>query len=342
MSVWFRVDASQHIGVGHLMRSLALAQAMDEQGVDITFVVRAETHPLCLSRHDWVGKIIIIPQHIPMHQEPKWLSELDSFQSAEVLVLDGYQFDAKYREQIRQLPPRFVVFDDTNDSGELFADVVINTTDEALNLGYEITAPDADCCLGAQFRILRREFMVLPSNRWEQRHSLSIVMGGSDVKNVTIALLKGLEVVSFEGPVRVMTGAAYPHHDELTNFLGQTSLAVQHLPNCQQVAETFCSSRLVISAAGSSQFELLACSTPAILLIVANNQIPATNDAVNQKWCTSINIQNDLNVEALVSQLIELWNDDARLREMSDKAGKIADNNLTNGQALLEVIFKGG
>jgi len=50
MSVCFRVDANSHIGVGHLMRCLALAQALDEQMVEVYFFIRQSTRENCLSR----------------------------------------------------------------------------------------------------------------------------------------------------------------------------------------------------------------------------------------------------------------------------------------------------
>jgi UDP-2,4-diacetamido-2,4,6-trideoxy-beta-L-altropyranose hydrolase len=40
MNTVFSVDASSEIGTGHVLRCLALSQALREQGGDVTFVTR--------------------------------------------------------------------------------------------------------------------------------------------------------------------------------------------------------------------------------------------------------------------------------------------------------------
>ncbi|UAA39498.1 UDP-2,4-diacetamido-2,4,6-trideoxy-beta-L-altropyranose hydrolase [Paraneptunicella aestuarii] len=340
MTVLIRVDASRHIGVGHLMRCLALAQALDECHVEVTFIIRAETRPICLSRHDWVGQTLVIPEHITLEEESAWIKAQEL--EACLLILDGYQFDEHYRLAIKQtLGLPLVLFDDTNSSGMLHADIVINSAPEARNLGYEKTAPDAILCLGEEYRVLRREFTVLPDTSWSQRHTLTLVFGGSDVANLTIRLLQALESTDLECPIRVMTGAAYPFNDELQHVIADSRFAIQHMPNCQQVAEVFCHSRLVVSAAGSSQYELQACETPAILVVVADNQFPATDSAVKQGWCQMFDLRElgntSQNLQSIANDVTKLWQDNEALQLMHKKA---RESRINDGTALLDILLK--
>lgn len=342
MKVWFRVDASSEMGIGHLMRCLALAQLLDEVGIEVCFYVKDETRAIALSRHDWIGKIQVVPDSLTYTQEIDWIASQCGFDEVSAFVLDGYQFSAEYRETLKHVlskKARLVLFDDTNNSGPLFADVVINSADNADLLNYKQTAPDALLCLGTDYRVLRREFSILPQHAFLRRNSLSIMRGGSDVNNLSIQILKGLDEVGFDGPIRVLTGAAYPNNQELDALIKSSSLTIQHLPNCQQVAEVFCSSRLAISAAGSSQFELLACSTPSILLTVADNQIPATRAAVEQGWCQSLDAQAGLVTESLIKQIDALWYDESLLEQMSLRAKNIADLGKINEQALIDAVL---
>lgn len=332
--VYFRVNAGKQIGLGHLMRcqalAQALAQALDEQGVDCLFLVNPEAEPFCRSRHDWVGRIQIIPTDLEIQQEPAWIAAFLNARSTEALVLDGYQFSADYRAALKQNHIPLVLFDDNNDSGPLHGDMVINGASNAAALQYDLTAPQAELCLGAEYRILRQEFIVKPEVSWSKRNSLTLVFGGSDVLGLTLNILRELDKRQVTFPVRVMTGAAYSQHQQLNSLIHQSHLAIQHLADCQQVADIFCHSRLVVSAAGGTQFELLACHTPSVLIAVAENQLNATEQAAGQGWCEWKNFTVEQNITGLVDRLCELWGDEKRLSEMHQKTRLYADLDGAN------------
>lgn len=353
MSVCFRVDANSRIGVGHLMRCLALSQVLDEQMVEVYFFIRQSTRANCLSRYDWTGRLCLIPDSISQENEPEWIFQQLQKHNASLLVLDGYQFHHSYRQQLRALLKQqaipLVLFDDTNSdlcpNGLLHADVVINTAPEAELLNYQATAPGAKLCLGSKYRLLRQEFYVQEPIPWKRRHSLTIVMGGSDVNNLTIPILTALDAVGFNNPVRVLTGSAYPFSEALKHTIATSALTIQHLPDCQTVAEVFSHSKLVLSAAGSSQFELLACGTPAILTVVADNQIPATLAAQQQGWCemrdcretTTLNTKQ--HTRFLAERVQALWQQTGELKAMFEMAQQLQNAQLQSRYALPERLL---
>lgn len=323
--VCFRVDASSSIGLGHLMRCLALAQALSQQNIQCVFFIRSGSAEYCKARHDWVGQLKLIPDDISLEQENQWLQQELKLLQPWALVLDGYQFNQEYRADLARFGIPLVLFDDNNDSGQLYADMVLNASSNAQSLGYEQTAGNAILCLGDNYRILRQEFIHKPDIHWQQRNSLTLIFGGSDVLGLTLPLLNALQQRGVDFPIRVITGAAYPHTEQLVEFVRSSALPIQHLPDCQQVAEVFSYSRLVVSAAGGSQFELLACETPAVLVAVAANQLNATKQAAQQGWCEWQDCTAGLKVDALATQVLELWRDEIHLKYMSQQAEKFAD-----------------
>ena len=91
--------------------------------------------------------------------------------------------------------------------------------------------------------------------------------------------------------------------------------------------------RLAIAAAGGSQFELAACLTPSVLLVVADNQVNATQQAATQGWCESWDARVKPDLTALVSRIVSLWENDAELATMHQKAQAHAET-----QGALELL----
>ncbi|GGD72426.1 UDP-2,4-diacetamido-2,4,6-trideoxy-beta-L-altropyranose hydrolase [Lacimicrobium alkaliphilum] len=324
--VLFRTDGNTQMGLGHLMRCLALAQQLDAGKVEVIFAVRQATVAFCLSRHDWVGSVIIVPD-CSLQQEVLWLQQQPEFNQADWLILDGYQFDSDYRQALKATAKPLALFDDNNNSGPLYADLVINGASHALQLGYTETAPGATYCLGEQYRVLRREFSLVEPLPFSERKDLVISFGGSDPLDITLRLLKEVEQLKADMPIRVITGAAYDRLEELEVYLQHTVLNIQHLHNHQQMADCFGWARLAISAAGGSQFELLACATPSLLVIVAENQRQASLQASQQGWCQVTDMTREQDISSLAKMALELWHQPQKLLAKHQKAAQIADTN---------------
>lgn len=325
----FRVDASDQIGLGHMMRCIALAEALLAYKQKIVFAVNQKTKTQFGKRLKAFGDTQIVPATISHHQEAAWLKVLCDSLASRALVLDGYQFERGYRRELSASNVPLILFDDMNNSGELYADMVINGAGSADTLGYTKTAANAVLCLKDNYRVLRSEFSKHPEVSWPQRQGLCIVMGGSDPANLTLPLLTSLLESGFSAPVTVVTGAAYPHVQAMNEFLSchATFLGTRltHLHNCENMAQVFSHARLVISAAGSSQFELAACNTPAILLVIADNQIKATVHAEQQGWCQALDMRAEGAVEVVTRRALELWSNEKQLKHMHQTSKEHAD-----------------
>ena len=328
--VLFRVDASAKVGLGHLMRCLALAQCMVGQGIDVTFAIRQSSYPFCKDRKDWVGSIYVLPNSQPLY-ESELLVRYVNEHKFDWVVLDGYGFSSIFRKALSLGNAKLAVFDDENNSGSLYADLVINAAGQVVETAYSKTAPSAILCLGERYRLLRSEFSQVRPIPWEQRHFLTLVFGGSDPTNMTIPLLLALEksftdktLLSYSA-IKVLTGPAYPQLDALEQVLVGLTIDVEHHHDASNLSSIFNQSRLVVSAAGGTQYELLACHTPAVLAIIADNQKPATLYAQQQGWCCVV--ENESNAVGKLCDLTKsLCCDPDALYAMHRKAALYADS----------------
>ena len=323
-AVLFCTGGSSETGIGHIMRCQALAQAAGEQGLDSLFVVNEAARQFILARYDWTGQLILAAE-----TEQALVSQITALaaeHAAVAIVLDGYGFSESLLRNVSHPGTPLVLLDDLRQPGFQYADILCNPAGEVWREAYTEANPTAMLCLGARYRLLRREFSVTQPLPINQRFSLTINMGGSDPAGLTLPVLEALTAALPDAPFRVVTGPgmAADALDALTRFIGESNSAIQHVHNCQDMADLWINARLAVVAAGGSQFELAACLTPSVLLTVAANQRQASDEAAGQGWCEVMDAEDNLDLAALTARVKALWQDENRLDDMSRSASEVA------------------
>jgi UDP-2,4-diacetamido-2,4,6-trideoxy-beta-L-altropyranose hydrolase len=318
---------------------------MQSQGMSSHFWVNPEALALCESRADWVGNVYPIDKHLTELAELAKIVEFCQRQQIQAIVVDGYHFTQGYRKALKSLGLVVLCFDDTNSAGQLWADIIINGAGNAATLGYEHSNPNATLCLGESYRVMRSEFSASQTSPFAQRDELLITLGGSDPLGLTLPLLRSLEQSGFNGKLTVVTGAANQQVEQIHDFTQNSSLSIQHLHDCQAMAKQMQQARLTLAAAGGSQFELQACGCPSVLMVVAENQLNATLEAVNQDWCCWYDCRALATPEAtqrlidqLVAQVHVLWSSDLNLQQWHQNALNTADMN--GAQRVVNTLLK--
>ena len=216
MKVALRVDASLDIGIGHVMRCLALADALRDRGAVCTFVCREfpgnlidvirrhnhQVHPLPL-----VAPAVDLTNNAPLCHAAwlgvDWRDDVRQMQSAlgedlfDWIVVDHYGIDALWERSMRPRCRSLMVIDDITDR--------MHDCDVLLNQNLGRTAADYDgltpfgcrVCAGSEYALLRPEFKALRAFSLRRRaipclDRLLITMGGVDKDNVTGSVLDAL------------------------------------------------------------------------------------------------------------------------------------------------------
>lgn len=363
MQLFIRAEGNPSVGLGHIMRCYAFAETCQAFDIPVTFLCSKETSEFLKSRHGFTSTITMIESESGFTKHLNRDSQCEEFanslvntvpelvKAGAVLLLDGYQFSHAYQSTLKKLGVKFAYFDDINEfykneQGKHLqhqADVLINGAESAFSLHYETNALQTRLCLGNDYLLLRREFHHLVPTPFSQRHSLLINFGGADANNYTTQLLLALHHAGFSSPVRVVTGAAFKHlallNQCLQNDLAASSMPVQHIHDAQEMASLMQHSKLAVCAAGGTQFELLACATPSILVVVAQNQAPATQHAVKQNWCDICEWQDAVDIEGLAQQIITLWQDEVNLQSKFEHAVQQQEKmTFTGAENILNIL----
>ncbi|MFT5543153.1 MAG: UDP-2,4-diacetamido-2,4,6-trideoxy-beta-L-altropyranose hydrolase [Glaciecola sp.] len=374
IQLFFRVEGNEHIGLGHLMRCFALSQAARRAHIDVVFICNQASKEFLLSRHQWQGQIVVINDsrwndttaldavnernNRDIDFIAKCMLEFSSKESPknrQMLVLDGYQFDHSYQNVLFKSKILFAYLDDINtflqNNKNHEADIIINGAGAAKQLGYEKNAPNSIQCLGPQYLLLRPEFMNLPLIPIVERHSLLICFGGADAQNYTVKMLCALSQLKFQHPVRVVTGAAYKGQKNLMeciqdgwlayeNVRQQISMPIQYIHDAQDMSDIMLHSRLSVSAAGGTQFELMRCYTPSFLVVVADNQMPAALQSSKEGWCCTSDWRHKSDYIGLAKQIIIEYDDTDSLMAKQQKAYKCLQPDAHSGANNVLDVFK--
>lgn len=305
----FRADAGAEIGVGHAMRSIALACEAQAMGYQCSFL--SIDLPLAVRWEAEQAGILVVDLHCDRgsHQDASAVLQEDP----DVVSVDGYWCSNKYLSSLLGDCRAVLLVDDLGrDTAPV--DVIINQNPWARASLYPHT--DAKLLLGLDYALLRpatRTLIGTAGNRRE-RSGVVVSMGGSDVGSATLAVTESL-VAEAVGPVRVCSGMLGTElMDTVVRRWGESGT---ELIESGQLAFALSQASLAIIGAGSTIWEAAAMGTPSLALVVASNQAPVLSSDVVRQFSRSVDIRGGLRSDDIAATAAELLADPAVLQQMS-------------------------
>lgn len=261
--LFFRVDGSTQIGLGHLVRCQALA-AMLSDIFEINFYCKLIPDVIQKQIRDSDFNITLIDDEKQF---------FDKLKLDHIVVIDGYQFDKEYQKKVKKRCKSLVCIDDlVNDFS--YADVIINQSPGIHETDYQVT-DSTIIATGPEFAMLRPSFLNKEKKFAEpgQRNSLLICFGGSDVKNHTERVLnEAIHFNQFE-KITIITGIAYQNENKLLDKYGGTKGVVFfHNVDEKKMAELMVESDVAIVPASGILYEAFATKNIIISGMYVDNQ----------------------------------------------------------------------
>jgi len=278
----FRCDAGGVIGVGHLVRCVALAEELVARGARVTFLGDLTALP-------WVRRQLDdrnLPV-LPAPQSPQALADLVVDLGLSAVVLDGYHLDPGCGAAIRARGTAVLALVDGSFGAEQEADLYLDQ-----NLGAQRLpgiAAQAQMLAGLEYVLLRdvvrdRRPLVMPSGVASGSSSIPsastssvsepsvlAVFGGTDPYDAAVTVVPLL--LAGGKPVMVTAVAARPEVAEALHTLPtRPGQHVQAVPPVDDLPALVRQVDLVVSASGSSVWELLCLGAPTALVCVTPNQ----------------------------------------------------------------------
>ena len=326
-----RADASTGIGVGHVMRSMALAQAWQQDGGVAFFAAAEMPAPLAQRLVSSGLRVEEVAGQPGSADDLHHTVALASANGAGCVVADGYAFGATWQRGVKDAGLALVVIDDYGHAGPYCADVVLNQNLAADSALYREREPGTRLLLGSPYTLLRSEFTTF---RGETRgvpsagRRILVTLGGSDPENVTLEVVRALATIT--GPaleVRILAGGSYPHLAELKSALAAAPDTWEIVVDSAQMPEQMRWADLAISAAGSTSWELAFMQVPMILIVAAENQREIGRRLAEAGAAVNLGPLETLRGTAIAEAVTALLPDHERRRRMVENGRAVCDGH---------------
>lgn len=322
-SIVIRVDADQHMGIGHVMRCLAFGQYARDQGTEVAFLTRCPPHIEARLRAEHFEVQVLSPQPLRNNDYFERLEALCTERSAQWVLLDGYQFGESCHQSLRGLTSHLAVFDDTASLPFYDVDLIINQNLRSERLNYR-TPADTRLLLGVKYAQLRQEFRAhlnWSRPRKERATRLLVTVGGGDIRRPILKILDALLTVAPALEVTLVCGAAGETINEITAHAATRIHECRLMHSPDDMAQLMAQADVAITASGSTLWETAFMELPSITLILAENQREVGEGMQAADATESLGWHEQVTSDQIARALEDLLHD-APLRDRMRAAGR--------------------
>ena len=327
---YIRIDVNNHIGMGHAMRCLSIADALKQLGEEIIFITADDNGKALIEDRGY--EIACLNQRWDEpEQELEKLVSYVQINSGKCILVDKYEVTERYLKELQKVI-KVVYIDDLN-KFIYPCDALISYANYYEKFQYEKQyEKDVKLLLGPRYVPLRKEY----SNRKEKKitdrgNHVVFLSGGTDNYGVALAFLKELNKQQVLGTyqIRIICGAF--HKDiEVIQKMAKNHENIEVLVQVKDMWNYMEWADIAISAGGTTLYELSACGTPFISYSIADNQLDNVRcfEKENHIYYAGDMRENlQQNMEKLVSKLNFLREDKGQREMISKSLQQLVDGN---------------
>jgi len=344
VNVAFRVDSSYRMGAGHVMRCLALAEALRARGANVLFVSRAYPGNACaaITARGFTLQQLAASADLaePEGSVAAWEEDAGStavalhhYASTEYwdwLVVDHYGLDTRWETKMLSHVRAIAVIDDLANREHCSAVLLDQNLQPTATQRYAQRVP-AGCrlLLGPRYALLRSEFKqarrTVKRNPRAGRPQLCISLGGTDPTNATLRVLRAAERADLDGwHIDVIVGAQHRALREIRRIASRLSHCTLHV-NPPDVAKIVAGAELAIGGAGVSLWERCCLGVPSLLVAQAHNQEAPAIAADRAGVATYLGGATELSISRWVAVLRAWTRSQRRCQQMGRRAAALVD-----------------
>jgi len=293
MQLLFRADGNNKIGLGHLVRCLALAEMLQPY-YQCAFAVQEPSEAIIQQVQNSGCAVIELPATTNYLAEAAYLAQTYAGKFAGV-ILDGYYFGTDYQRAFR---PFFKIFclDDLH-TIHFVADAVVNP---AGNVAPENYAKEVytKVFAGPEYALLRKPFLAAAasSRTLPAEPRVLVNMGGADPANFTVPVIHQLLQQPLDFKTEVVVGSAYQHLTSLEELARKHAgkVSIHRQLSAAAMCRLMQACRLAVLPPSTVAYEWCSVGGPLFLIRTAENQKNIENFLVQKELAWPYSEHNPL------------------------------------------------
>ncbi|MBA7558934.1 hypothetical protein ES708_00545 [subsurface metagenome] len=259
----FRCDASPDIGLGHLIRCLAVAKELQKQN-HISFATIKDDTNLYIKDNSF--EIFFKEKD---ETEEKYLKRLNHIIHPDIIVIDKkYPYRIESLNNFKQNNIKIIMIDNICEGLSKCDEIIFPNAHLDKNVLKKYLSPERirQVKTGPEYIVLRKDILDLKNKANHNLHyPANIVMttGGTDPEGVLLKLIPWLKEMNLKANFMILIGQAFKYKDELEKI-------IINLPNNFRVLpyslEEFLEADIVICTFGISIYEMIYMQIPTICI----------------------------------------------------------------------------
>ena len=271
MNVLIRADGNERIGSGHIMRTKSIAAELKGLGAKVLYALADERGKRLINNE--FQSVVLSSNYECLDDEINTLSSVIKEQKIKLILLDSYFVTPKYFKELKKLAK--VAYIDDLDAFAYECEALINYGAFFDKNEYKARQNLAKKhFLGSKFAPLRTQFRnSQKSSKNTQKKQVLLTTGNTDLLGIMPRLLeaflgdeslKNLEFLAISG--------AFNEHENKLLALSTKHKNIKVLKNPENMAQIMAEADFVLSAGGSTLYELASLAKAVICFSIAANQ----------------------------------------------------------------------
>ena len=348
MNLAIRVDSSESIGTGHIVRCITLAKELRKLGLKVHFISKPHKGNILGVVKKNKFSLSKIKPELNIKKDIKETSKILKKYKINLLILDNYDLNLVWEKGIKKYLKKLIVISDLTKQNS--CDILINSNflqNKKKSLGkfyLKNRNINSRFLFGLRYAILNNEYQKIKQNIKikKQLKRINIFFGGfkgslnllEDVVNVMSSkIFKKIKLDIISGLNQKISKRINLKLKLRGNFK-----IFQNLPN---LANSFKNADLAIGCGGVANLERLCLGIPSLVFLAAKNQEILGNTLAKKNLIIKIKKKNNqIDKEHLFKLVSKFYKDKNLIKKFSEKTKLIVDGFGTKRIARTVVGFE--